>query len=152
VRDVTIRGNIIINRENDAQAFPSNLQAIGFFDGPLINFLVEDNVVLTIHWHGVSLYDAQDCRILNNVCYSRWPDDPKPWVMLGEKQGLANGNTVTGNYAHSFNFDADPNVNASDNQPITEEIFNTRMAERLAAISARFGANHPVSGQPRVMP
>lgn len=152
VRDVTIRGNIIINREDDGQPYSNTLQAIGFFDGPLINFLVEDNIVLTIHWHGVSLYDAQGSTIRNNVCYSRWPDDPRPWVMLGQKQDLADGNTVTGNYAHSFDFAADPNVTASDNEPITEAIFNTRLAERLAAISATFGANHPVSGHPRVQP
>ena len=30
----------------------------------------------------------------------------RPWVMLGQKQGKARGNTVRGNYAHSFNFDA----------------------------------------------
>ncbi len=152
VRDVTIRGNIIINREDDAQPWQNTLQAIGFFDGPLVDFLVEDNVILTIHWHGVSLYDAQNSTIRNNVCYTRWADDPKPWVMLGEKQDLADGNTVTGNYAHSFNFDADPNVIASDNEPVTAAIFDARFAERLGEISDAYGANHPVSGQPRVQP
>jgi len=151
VRNVTVRGNIVINREDDAQPFPNTLQARGFFDGPLVDFLVEDNVILTIHWHGVSLYDAQGSTIRNNVCYSRWDDPPKPWVMLGEKLGMASGNTVTDNYAHSFNFDADPAVTESNNQLVTPEIFDARIAERAAAIDARFGATHPVSGQPRVV-
>jgi hypothetical protein len=152
VTDVTVRGNVVVAREDDAQPFPASLQAIGFFDGPLVNFLVEDNVILTNHWHGVSLYDAQGSSILNNVCYSRWTDGPEPWVMLGEKQDLADGNTVTGNYAHSFNFDADPNVTASGNEPVTEEIFETRLSQRLAEISAEYGETHPVSGQPWITP
>ena len=68
----TIRGNILIMREDDAQPWPATMQAIGFFDGPLIGFRVEGNVILTSHWHGVSLYDAQGCNILRNVVYTRW--------------------------------------------------------------------------------
>jgi hypothetical protein len=37
------------------------MQGIGFFDGPLVNFTVEDNVVCSETWHGVALYDAQGC-------------------------------------------------------------------------------------------
>ncbi|MBK9033682.1 MAG: right-handed parallel beta-helix repeat-containing protein [Myxococcales bacterium] len=152
VRDVTIRGNIIINREDDAQPFAAPVQAIGFFDGPLVNFLVEDNVILVSHWHGVSLYDAQGSQILDNVAFTRWPEaQPRPWVMLGEKLGMAHGNTVRGNYAHSFDFAADATVTAADNLPVTRAILDARMTALAAEIAARFGAAHPVSGQPRVV-
>lgn len=53
VRDVTLRGNVIIAREHDNLPFPNGLQGIGCFDGPLVNFLVEGNVVLVNHFHGV---------------------------------------------------------------------------------------------------
>lgn len=151
VRNVTIRGNILINREDDKQPFQNTLQAIGFFDGPLIDFLVEKNVVLTVHWHGVSLYDAQNCKILDNACYTRWKDEkPRPWVMLGSKQGEAKGNTVKGNMACSFNFKADPAVTAENNEPVTEEAFNQKMSEAEAVINEKFGRFHPVAKYARL--
>jgi len=29
--------------------------------------VVENNVILTDHWHGISLYGAQRCRVINNT-------------------------------------------------------------------------------------
>jgi hypothetical protein len=140
VRDVTLRGNIIVNYEG-TPAFPAQMQGIGFFDGPLVNFVVEDNVVFVDHYHGVSLYDAQGSRIVNNVAFTRWNDgNVKPWVMLGEKLGMAAGNYVHGNLAHSFDFDADATVDAGDNVVVTETVAEQRLAERLAAIEAAWGA------------
>lgn len=63
VRDVTLRGNIIMSREKEGLPFPNGLQGIGCFDGPLVNFLVERNVVWVNHSHGIALYDAQGCII-----------------------------------------------------------------------------------------
>ena len=62
VRNITLRGNLIVNWSDDQQPFKGTCQAIGFFDGPLVNFLVEDNVCLVSHYHGVSLYDARVAR------------------------------------------------------------------------------------------
>lgn len=150
VTGITIKANVIIAREDDRQLFPTNLQGIGFFDGPLVNFRVEQNVVLVNHWHGVSLYDAQGCEVLDNVTYSRWGGVNLPWVKLGEKQGLARGNKVQGNYAHSFDLRADASVDAKDNLMVTPQIFTTRLNALDAQIQARFGAFHPVSGHGRV--
>ncbi len=109
VRNVTVRENLIVMRESEAQKWQATMQGIGFFDGPLINFTVEGNVINTSHWHGVSLYDAQDCRILNNVAYTQWTDSKlRPWVQLGGKDnGPIKGNTVKGNYAYTFDLKAD---------------------------------------------
>ncbi|MBI3829846.1 MAG: right-handed parallel beta-helix repeat-containing protein [Planctomycetes bacterium] len=151
VRNGTLRGNILINREDDKQPFQNAMQGFGFFDGPLIDFLVEKNVVLTAHWHGVSLYDAQNCKILDNACYSRWKDEkPRPWVMLGSKEGQAKGNTVKGNMACSFDFKADAAVTAENNIPVTEEAFNQKMKEAEAAIAEKFGRFHPVAKYARL--
>lgn len=151
VRNVTLRGNIIINKEDDNQPLWNTMQAIGFFDGPLVDFLVENNVVMVVHWHGVSLYDAQNCKILNNTCYTKWKDEkPKPWVMLGEKKNEARGNTVKGNRACSFNFKADPQVVAEDNEPVTEEYFNQKLKETESLIAEKFGRYHPVAKYARL--
>ncbi|HVK87687.1 MAG TPA: right-handed parallel beta-helix repeat-containing protein [Kofleriaceae bacterium] len=140
VRDVTLRGNIIINREDPAQPFPAFLQGIGFFDGPLVNFTVEDNVVFVDHYHGVSLYDAQGSRITNNLTYTRWGTERRPWVMLGQKLNMASGNTVHDNIAHSFNFTADATVDAANNTTVTETVAEERLAARRTAIEAAWGA------------
>ena len=55
LRDVTLRGNIILARETDDLPFPNGLQGIGCFDGPLVDFTVEGNVVCVNHWHGITL-------------------------------------------------------------------------------------------------
>lgn len=152
VRKIELRGNIIINREDDNQKWPAPLQAIGFFDGPLIDFVVDKNVILTNHSHGVSLYNAQNCLVQDNACYSRWDRGGKPWVMLGSKRnvGPVTGNTVKNNLAHSFNFRADPGVVADNNETVTKDRFYTRFRERAAEINQKYGEIHPVAKLPRV--
>ena len=150
LRDATIRGNIIIARDAEAPPFPNPLQGIGFFDGPLVNFTVAENVVCVNHYHGVSLYDAQGCSILDNACLSRWGGKARPWVMLGQKKKEARGNIVRDNLAHSFNFAADPEVKASGNREVSEGEFDQRLAALSALIDGKFGARHPVAGRTRL--
>jgi len=152
VRRVTVRGNIIIDREEEGRPFATGMQGIGFFDGPLVEFLVEKNVVLVSHWHGISLYDAQGCRILDNACYSKWPGPSRPWIMLGTKRdvGGSRGNTVRNNMAHSFDLRADPEVTEEGNVPVKEEVFYQRMRELEAFINGKFGRFHPVAKYSRL--
>lgn len=152
VRNVTVRENLIVMRESEAQKWQATMQGIGFFDGPLINFTVEGNVINTSHWHGVSLFDAQDCRILNNVAYTQWQDAKlRPWVQLGGKDtGPIKGNTVKGNYAYTFDLKADKGVVAEKNEIVTPEIHAKRQAELLEIIEKKFGAVHATASFRRV--
>ena len=152
VRNVTIRGNIIIARERDDLPFPNGLQGIGCFDGPLVNFLVEENVVCVNHYHGVTLGDAQGCTIQDNTVFTRWPGRLRPWVMLGQKKNQARGNTVRGNLAHSFSFKADPEVKAENNGEVTAAAFQRELAELAASIDAKFGKLHAAAKRPRLLP
>ncbi|MCW8132071.1 MAG: right-handed parallel beta-helix repeat-containing protein [Planctomycetota bacterium] len=146
MRNLTVRGNILLNPEGETKHPHFNtMQAIGFFDGPLVDFLVEDNVVNTIHWHGVALYDAQNSKVLNNTCWTSFDEKPKPWVMLGSKLGQSKGNTVKGNHAFTFNFKADGSVTAEGNEKITEEYYKQRLKEAEETIAAKFGRYHPVA-------
>lgn len=152
VRRVTIRGNIIADCDGEKRGLATHMQGIGFFDGPLVEFLVEKNVVMVAHWHGVSLYDAQGCRILDNTCYTRWPGKCKPWVMIGTKKkgGGPKGNTVNGNLAHSIRLRADPGVVAANNGTVTEAMAFARLGELAAFIDAKYGRFHPVAGCARL--
>jgi len=103
------------------------------------------------HYHGVSLYDAQGCTIQENVCFSREPK-LRPWVMLGQKSKQARGNTVRNNLAHSFNFKADAEVKAENNLPVTEAVFQEKLAEMAVFINLKFGALHLTANRPRLEP
>lgn len=152
VRDVTLRGNLILAREIDGLPFPNALQGIGCFDGPLVHFTVEQNVVGVNHWHGVSLYDAQGCTIQDNACFSRWPDRAQPAVRLGQKKNQARGNIVRNNFAAAFDFKADAEAKTENNRPITAAEFQRKQAELAAVIDGKFGKLHPTAKRPRLEP
>ena len=149
LRRIRIRGNYILNRENNQQAFPNALQGIGFFDGPLVDFIIEDNVIETDHWHGISLYDAQNSVISGNVVDTLWNTQRQPWIKLGDKNNQANGNTVRDNFARSFDFSSDSNVRATNNQLVSSSVRVAQKQALLSSISQRFGSQHPVSGAQR---
>ena len=150
VRDIVLEENIILAREKSDLPFPTGLQGIGCFDGPLVNFVVRGNVVWVNHWHGISLYDAQSCLVENNVCFVQDSSRVRPWIMLGQKQKQARGNTVRNNWAHNFNFKADPEVVAEGNHPVDEATFRKRLKEALEKIEARFGKIHPTANLSRL--
>ena len=65
--DVVLRGNLIVSYADPARPLTHGAQGIGSFDGPYVNWLVENNVVMTSHHHGISVYDAVDSEIRNNT-------------------------------------------------------------------------------------
>lgn len=71
IRNITLRGNTIINYEDPNQPFRGSLQGIGCFDGPYKDWVIENNLVLVNHYHGISLYGAYDCVIQNNTVLDR---------------------------------------------------------------------------------
>ena len=67
VQDVTLRGNTIINFENPNQLMKSTLQGIGLFDGMYENWIIENNIIITNNWHGITMMGAKDSRVVNNT-------------------------------------------------------------------------------------
>ena len=151
VRNMVFRGNIVLARERDGLPFHNPLQGIGFFDGPLVNFTVEKNVVgvnaLPRHLalRRPRLHDPGQ-----HVSSVRWPGKSRAWVMLGQKKNQAAGNTVRNNLAHSFSFKADAQVKAENNPPVTEAAFKQNLAALAAEIDKKFGKEHPTAKRPRL--
>jgi len=80
---VVLRGNTFINYEDPNQPFRGTLQGIGCFDGWYIDWVIENNLVITDHWHGVSLYGAVNCRIVNNTVVDQNDTSPgPPWIFI----------------------------------------------------------------------
>ncbi|HET6332866.1 MAG TPA: right-handed parallel beta-helix repeat-containing protein [Polyangiales bacterium] len=95
VKGVVLRGNTIINREDPAQKLSNSLQGIGCFDGFFDDWIVENNVVATDHWHGISLYGMRGGRIVNNTVVDVNAVDPgPPWIMVNDHKDGTKSNHV----------------------------------------------------------
>jgi len=105
VRGVVLRGNLILNYEDPAQPFRATLQGIGCFDGTFVDWVVENNVVITDHWHGITLLGARSSRIVNNTVLDVNDETPgPPWISIdAHKDGTApEGCVVRNNLATDF--------------------------------------------------
>jgi len=122
VKNVVLRGNLVINHENPGHPLRTNLQGIGCFDGIYEGWTVVNNVIITDHWHGITLLGARDCRIVNNTVVDLAPGEPRPWVKVGpHKDGRPSQNVVVrNNLASSFQLDSDGAVTADHNMEVDE--------------------------------
>jgi len=109
VRDVVLRGNTIINFENPDQPLKSALQGIGLFDGMYENWVIENNIIITNHWHGITMAGAQDSRVVNNTVLDANMVSPgPPWVRISDhKDGThSSGVIVRNNLSTDFSLGA----------------------------------------------
>jgi MYXO-CTERM domain-containing protein len=105
VKGVVLRGNVFLNREDPSQKFPNSMQGIGCFDGFFEGWVVENNVVMTDHWHGISFYGMRNSRIVNNTVIDINDVSPgPPWIKVtAHKDGTASdGILVRNNLATDF--------------------------------------------------
>jgi len=105
----TLRGNIIINREDPNQALSGTLQGIGCFDGFYHDWVIENNLVFVDHYHGISLYGARNCTIINNTVLDPTPDETPGsiWIRIHpHKDGSpSSDNIVANNVSNRFIID-----------------------------------------------
>ena len=98
VRDVVLRGNVFINNVDPDHPLHATLQGIGCFDGLFVNWIVENNVVITDHWHGISFYGMKDSRIVNNTVIDINDVSPgPPWIRVTDSDGTPSENVVVRN-------------------------------------------------------
>lgn len=99
-----IKGNQVINCTDPKLPLPTKvLQGIVCFDGFVENWIVEDNIVIIDHPHGIALLGAKNCIIKKNIIiknpydFSEW--ESMPWIMIDKhKNGTeSNGNLVVEN-------------------------------------------------------
>lgn len=110
IENLVIRGNMILNFEDFNQPFRGPLQGIGCFDGPFINWVIENNIVVVDHWHGITLMGAFNCDIVNNTVIDPTPDErPGPcWIRVTDhKNGTpSEGCRVINNLTNTLSLDA----------------------------------------------
>ncbi len=121
VRGVTLRGNVFVNHWDPNHPLRSSMQGIGCFDGFFVNWVVENNVVITDHWHGISFLGMRDSRIVNNTVIDINQVSPgPPWIMVApHKDGRPSQNVVVrNNLATDFSLQGD-NIVADHNIEFT---------------------------------
>ena len=106
---VVLRGNMIINDDDYNREMAGPLQGIGCFDGLYINWIVENNLVIVDHWHGISLYGALNCIIRNNTVVNPYGNERPPWIMVtSHKDGRkSRGCVIRNNISESINYSSD---------------------------------------------
>lgn len=105
---LVLRGNTIINYEDPDQPHRGTLQGIGCFDGTFVDWVIENNVVIVDHWHGITLLGARGCRIVNNTVIDLNRQRPgPPWIRIGKhKNGTPPADcTIRNNLAASAGAD-----------------------------------------------
>jgi hypothetical protein len=109
VKGIVLRGNLIINYEDENQKFRGTLQGIGCFDGMFVDWVVENNVIITDHWHGITLLGAVNARIVNNTVLDQNTERPgPPWISIdAHKNGTPPvGSVVRNNLTTALNLAA----------------------------------------------
>lgn len=110
VRGVVIRGNTFLAYDDVERPFRGAAQGIGCFDGFFVDWVIENNVVIVDHWHGITLLGARDVRIVNNTVIDRASGRPGPaWIQVADhKDGRrSSGITIRNNLTTDLRLDAD---------------------------------------------
>jgi len=161
VKGIVLRGNTIINYEDPEQPHRGTLQGIGCFDGMFVDWVVENNVVITDHFHGITLSGARDCRIVNNMVIDRRDGRPgPPWIRIGRhKNGTpSSGCVVRNNLTTALNVGdgvtADHNLIIKDPRALFVDAagFDLRLRSGCEAIDAgspELAPSHDAARTPR---
>ncbi|MGI9374448.1 MAG: choice-of-anchor Q domain-containing protein, partial [Hyphomicrobiales bacterium] len=83
-----------------------SLQGIGLFDGMFVNWQIENNLIVTDHWHGITVMGAKNVRIINNTVVDPLVGKPTaPWIAItAHKKGMPpRGSIIANNIAASYN-------------------------------------------------
>ncbi len=95
VYNVTLRGNIFLSVTDPAQPLQAPPQGVGCFDGMFENWVVENNVISSQTYHGISLYGAINCRIVNNTVIENpitGINQPvRPWILITQHKAQSDG-------------------------------------------------------------
>jgi len=115
---IVLRGNTIVNYEDAAQPHRGALQGIGCFDGMFVDWIIENNVIIVDHYHGITLAGARGCRIVNNTVLD--PNDQRPGpaaIRVGKhKKGTSSsGCTVRNNLTSALSVQAGEDMTADHN-------------------------------------
>ncbi|MGQ9563958.1 MAG: choice-of-anchor Q domain-containing protein [Thermogutta sp.] len=159
VKGMVLRGNTIINYEDPNQPHRGALQGIGCFDGMYEDWVIENNVVIVDHYHGITLGGAIGCRIVNNTVLD--PNSARPGpaaIRVGNhKNGTPSRDCVVRNnlasalYVRGDNMKVDHNltIDRPERFFVDASRYDLRLREDAPAIdagTAEFAPQNDIQG------
>jgi len=156
---LVLRGNTIINYEDPNQPYRGTLQGIGCFDGTFVDWIIENNVVITDHWHGITLLGARNCLVINNTVLDRNRTRPgPPWIRVANhKNGTPPVDCVVRNnlaaaFSHAAAVRQDHNLTIQDPAVlfVDPDRFDLRLLPGAPAIDAGSSLDAPKLDRDRI--
>ncbi|MBN2426011.1 MAG: right-handed parallel beta-helix repeat-containing protein [Calditrichaceae bacterium] len=129
LKNVVIRGNLIIGTPDRNNPLAGNPQGIGCFDGMFDNWIVENNVVVTDHYHGITFSGMRNGLIFNNTVIDQIPgNDTSPWIHVNpHKNGTPSENCIVANNIVSSSV----SVNALNSEQTNNFIFGKNNHDQI---------------------
>ena len=135
VRDVVLRGNKFISYTDPDQIEKSMMQGIALFDGYYYNWIIENNLIVTDSWHGISLLGTDNSKIANNTILTNPIYNPlvldgtpvkemTPWIWVGPLKDDRGGGPSNNNIIRN-NLIIQSNAGFNGNQSIYDQGENT---------------------------
>jgi hypothetical protein len=120
---VTLRGNRIQSWTDENRPFLTiDMQGIGCFDGFFDGWVVENNVVVVDHWHGISFYGMKNSRVVNNTVVDRNSAGGygPPWILIAKhKNGQPSENVLVRDNLAQYGVNLDPGTNVTEDHNLT---------------------------------
>ncbi len=160
VHGIELRGNVFINYEDPNQALRGPLQGIGCFDGTFVDWVVENNIVIVDHWHGITLLGARNVSVVNNTVLAPPGNEiGPPWIAVDDhKDGTPPSECLVGNNLTTDLANADGGVVEDTNLLIedTEALFvdvdgfDLRLLQTATAVDAANASIAPALDADRI--
>ncbi len=161
VRGVVLRGNFFVNFTDPDRPFAGSAQGIGCFDGFFEDWIVENNVVIVNHWHGITFLGARNMRIMNNTVLDNSPGEGPgpPWINVSaHKDGSASsGILLRNNLTQDITLEADDSTedhNLLFSDPVTlfvdHEAFDLHLKSDAEAVDAGSETEAPTLDRDRI--
>jgi len=166
ITGVNLIGNTIIDNENMSNPLKCQLQGIGLFDGTYVDWVIENNLIVTDMYHGISLYGSVNSRIVNNTVIDHgFSNAIRPWIMIApHKNGTPTvGGIIRNNISYKVSAEAgttsDHNLIVNDASLATVFVDPANLDFRLKAGSPAIDAGTTLTapaldilGRPRSIP
>ena len=106
ITGVNLIGNTIIDNENMSHPLKCHLQGIGLYDGTYVDWVIENNLIVTDMYHGITILGSVNSRIVNNTVIDHDPSNGiRPWILMdAHKNGTPTvGGIIRNNISYIVN-------------------------------------------------
>ncbi|MCW2285586.1 hypothetical protein M2323_003439 [Rhodoblastus acidophilus] len=149
-RDILIDGNIIANLNPSEDNY---MQGVSIFTGRFENVTVQNNVVATNTWHGVSLYGVKAAKVLNNTVVATRPGQRDSWILIHDSadhstrgEALVRNNIATAIVIENADVTLDHNLTALPIRAQKQAQIVDGGGNRVAPLSPFFRVFSPQTG------